>query len=872
MGAIPTSLPTLLRGLWFRRGSSAAILVLASLSCGAAALGPTYDQAARASIMRDAFASAPVFARGIEVSRQGSVGGTLDALTAATASALESGAPAGAVAVFEPAIQTIQATAVVPAEAEVVPLVWRSGLCEHVTVVSGSCQLGKGTAVVSESLAALNNWRVGTTVTANGWTAFTIVGIYRVPSAPGDYWAGKLGDFFPAEFNPNPAKNDVPLPDAMFTDRSTIEQGEGNPQGVVSVAQLVDRRVLSVGDMSRLAETSAVLSSSDALSASQATVNTQLNSTVAGVRASWRTLRVAVLLVTGQTLLLVWLLLFLSVTDAVEARGRDCALAKLRGYPRWRLLVVALSESVTLLALAWPIGVGIAWASGGALSALLLRDGTGVGVPASAWAVAGAGVIGGLVAMSIAGRRILRRPIVDQWRPTASASVQRSWVFDAVVLTIACAGLAELIGGAKVTSSAKPASLVLVVPGLVGIAIAVLASRGLVAACRAAFGLTSRHGRLAYFLAVRHVARRPAGMRTTMILTTAFALAGFGLVSWSIGHANRALVAEVTNGAPVVMTVDAPGDGRDLGAIVDQIDPAGTQAMAVDEHLAPSGGFMLVAVEPARLAAIAAWRPSFAGRSLAAIAADLKPNAAAPIPLAGGTFRVRGSVTAESEPLRLTADVAGVDGRTQHLDLGTVEGAGPVHHRRCLMTGCPCTLRDFAIGTAASHDARAAIPVTGNLTISALDVDGGCQPPFRLPLFQRPGSGLAQLHRRPGVDDARTAGLADALQVRAAGHPDRGRSPRPAAGFAGCANVTGDRPHGFAVGPRQSPRDHSRVSWPLPSSSPAHHPAACSSTAPLPSARPAATWPPPPVRSGQPPHRLITSVRGCRRPASASST
>ena len=38
------SLPTLVRGLWFRRGSSAAIVLLASLSCGAAALGPDLRQ------------------------------------------------------------------------------------------------------------------------------------------------------------------------------------------------------------------------------------------------------------------------------------------------------------------------------------------------------------------------------------------------------------------------------------------------------------------------------------------------------------------------------------------------------------------------------------------------------------------------------------------------------------------------------------------------------------------------------------------------------------------------------------------------------------------------------------------------------------
>ena len=104
--------------------------------------------------------------------------------------------------------------------------------------------------------------------------------------------------------------------------------------------------------------------------------------------------------------------------------------------------------------------------------------------------------------------------------------------------------------------------------------------------------------------------------------------------------------------------------------------------MAVDEHLAPSGGFVLIGVDSHRLAAIAAWRPSFAGRSLAAIAADLTPNAAAPIILTGGTLRVHATVTNLSEPLTLTADVTGGDGRPQHLALGTLNGPGAVR-RRC---------------------------------------------------------------------------------------------------------------------------------------------------------------------------------------------
>ena len=549
-------------------------------------------------------------------------------------------------------------------------------------------------------------------MTATEWGAFTVVGIYRVPATPGDYWAGALGDLFPTEFasqlaskSEAAARRDVHRPQHARTGRAAIRKAS------CSVAQLVDRAVLSPADLSRLAATGAVLSSSDALSASQATVNTQLDATVAGVRASWRTLRIAVLLVTVQTLLLVWLLLFLSVTDAVEARGRDCALAKLRGYPRWRLLVVALSESVTLLALAWPIGVGLAWAAScGAERAAPAATAPRWSCRPRRGVVAGAGIIGGLVAVGIAGRRVLRRPIVDQWRPTAGARVHRSWVFDAVVLTIACAGLAELIGGAKVTSSAKPASLVLVVPGLLGVAIAVVASRALGGRVpsRVRADIAPRPARLF----PRGAPRRPPTGRHADDDDADDGVRAGGLRARLVVDRSREPRARGGGGER-----RAGGDdrrlraGHDLGAIVDQIDPAGT---AGDGGRRAPRAVGRIRADRRRLASARRHRGLAAvvrrTAPLAAIAADLRPNAAAPIVLAGGTLRVRGSVADVSEPLRLTADVTGTDGRPQHLDLGTLDGAGPFTSATADMTGCPCTLtrlRDRHRGQPRAREARA---------------------------------------------------------------------------------------------------------------------------------------------------------------------
>ena len=86
-------------------------------------------------------------------------------------------------------------------------------------------------------------------------------------------------------------------------------------------------------------------------------------------------------LITAQLLLLAWLLLFLIVADAAEARGPEVALAKMRGRGRWRTLTFSLAEPVLLLAVALPAGVLAGWAITTGLGHILFRPGTPVGLP-----------------------------------------------------------------------------------------------------------------------------------------------------------------------------------------------------------------------------------------------------------------------------------------------------------------------------------------------------------------------------------------------------------------------------------------------------------------------------------------------------------
>jgi hypothetical protein len=193
-----------------------------------------------------------------------------------------------------------------------------------------------------------------------------------------------------------------------------------------------------------------------------------------------------------------------------------------------------MSEPVLLLALALPIGILAGWGATAALSRVLLRPGTPVVLPPLAWATAAAAAVGGLCAAILAARRTLRRPVLEEWRRSGRRVTDRSWVTDAVLATAAVAGLVELAVTGQI-GSARHGALVLLVPGLLGLAIAVIASRLLPLACRAAFSRTGTGGSIGVFLAIRHVARRPGGVRTTIVLATAFALATFAVTAWSVG-------------------------------------------------------------------------------------------------------------------------------------------------------------------------------------------------------------------------------------------------------------------------------------------------------------------------------------------------
>ena len=746
-------LAAVVRGMLQRGGTTVMILAVALVATAAAAAGPIYYQAARTSILRDTVAGAGFSGRGYEANETGAVPGLLGQLAPAVRSQLDHdlGGLAGQ-GLFAPPVEAVETSIAYPQYRTLIPLVWRSGVCDQLRI-SGRCPAARGQVLVSRRTAALTGWHLGQRVHFAGWPVFTITGLYRTPDQGRGYWFGRGSIYFSA----------VSPIDALFTPRATLEQGPPQQQGAAVVDDLLNGSRLTGGQVPQLASAMTAFGESTALQGQQVLVLTGIPATLQAVQASWRSVEIPVVLITAQLLAACLLLLFLSVTDAIDARGHEVSLAKLRGRGGWRTIVFGMSEPVLLLAVALPVGVLAGWAATAALCRVLLRPGTAVVLPPLAWATALLATAGGLLAVVLAARRTLRRPVVNEWRRSGRSPAGRGWVVDAALATAAAAGLLELAVSGQI-GSAHRGVLGLLVPGLLGLTVAVIASRLLPLACGAAFTRTSTRGGLGLFLALRHVARRPGGTRTTIVLATAFALSTFAVTAWTVGRDNQHLVAAAEVGAPTVLTVGVP-PGRNLGAIVDRADPEGRRAVAVDRYTSTSSGtagLTVLAVDPQRFARVAAWRPGYASEPISELARQLAPPAPAAVVLRGSAVRVTVNVHGLSPAGSLLS--ADVTTGASPVSLGALPAHGPVTLTGSL-TGCPCVLQDLDLSPPPQ---ALQSPVTGSVTITGVQVHGNSGwVPASAGLLSAAGRWRPGHVRRPARSADRVRGRAD-LEVRRA--------------------------------------------------------------------------------------------------------
>jgi putative ABC transport system permease protein len=702
---------TAVRGLLHRSRATIMIFILTVVGTAAAAAGPAYYQAARTSILHDALATSNFEGRGFEAAESGPVGGMLTGTSSLVNSRLAVFlGPARGQHLFAPQIDSIEATVGVSPYGAM-PLVYRTDFCAHLRI-QGACPTKKGQIIVSAALAKATHWHIGQQLTVANWPTFTITGTYAIPNLGQIYWSTRGQVYFPAGSLQN-------VQDAFFSPRATLDGAAAGQQGTVIVDQMVNTDSVTTGSVGALQKAMTDLTLDPVLGSSQVIVTSALPGTLGGAESAWHSVAVPVALITAQLLALCLLLLFTAVTEAVDGRGADIALARLRGQGRIRTLGFGLSEPVLVLLAALPVGVVAGWSTARALSGARLRPGTPVILPDLAWIVAAAVVVAGFAAVLQAAFRAVRRPVTEQWRRTGPQATRRGWIVDAVLATAAVAALADLVRGGE-TSQGSGSTLGLLVPGLLGLAVAVVASRVLPVLCQSGFRVTQRRGGLSIYLALRHIARRPGGIRTTIVLATAFTLATYAIGAWFVGRNNEDMVAGRRVGAPAVLTVNVPV-GKDLAAVVDKADPSGRLAVPVlryTDEISADPLHTLLAVDPARFARIAAATPGFRPTP-AGLTSVLAPPAPPAVQLNGDALRVTVRVDSLSLPgLLLTADVD-AQGATP-VTLGNLPSRGTATFTGDLVN-CPCVLQDLDISASSANNPTLA-PVSGTVTVTGIQV------------------------------------------------------------------------------------------------------------------------------------------------------
>jgi hypothetical protein len=660
----------LLRALWWRRGSTAALFLVATIAVTAAALGPLYARAAAQSALTDRLTAAPNDVTGLRLETTGRL---------VSRDYLASLAPRVGQLPAYPTAQTgerLLTQISAPGASDPIEgyVAHRDGFCAHLTVVSGICPERAGQVIVSQRMLEAGwPWGIGTTLTLPDELArapvgqlptkpptLTVVGTYRPTNTTESFWFGV--DYFTA----HPASfGKTAFADAIFCAESEWGALDAGTQVTFSFDRILDPSRVRLADVTGLRNEIGNLmvvyngSADIGSEGSPLQLSTGMVGALDATEEERHTIDDEVLLVSLQLVVLALVVLFHVMANVAESRGNDLALAKLRGQNIRQILRFGLGEPVAVLLAAIPCGIGLAWLVVYALARSTLARGVGVEITAPTVAVALLPFAAGLIAAGLATRRTLARPMLEQWRRSgtiAASSARTALLLDlgAGLAAVALCGWFYATRGAE--GDARPTSLL--IPGLAAIGVALLGARLLPLAARRLIAPTRASRRIGSFLLVRAVARRTQALRLAAVVAVSVALASFAIAAAGVARSNQEPRARAELGAPTVLTVQYAA-GHDPVAAAAEADPTGRWAAAVAQYTPGNGAPItapIVGVDPTRFARVAF---PVAGSDLNAIATKLDPPAHPVVTIRGTRARLtlRTSALVSQHPIMVVLEV-----------------------------------------------------------------------------------------------------------------------------------------------------------------------------------------------------------------------
>ncbi|MGI5177329.1 FtsX-like permease family protein [Dactylosporangium sp. CA-152071] len=558
-------------------------------------------------------------------------------------------------------------------------LLYRQGVCAHLTIVTGRCLAAAGEVVVGEQTAQRLHLAAGDLITltyavistdptrpiyvADGdATPLTVAGTYRTPEPDGQYW-GAHG-YFRLDHTARPGE-------PVFTGAETIRTMSHGPSDVSIDATAIPGTITEA----RLPALRRDLAGLDARGENLGralTLTTAIPQLLDRIDRSRDLARRSIPVGAAPLLLLAYAVIFIAAGYGTEGRRPELAVIALRGARWWTRWWLTSGESLAAL-----LAGGVAGCVAGQLlvAAVVAWRFPGVDTPVlgldalrwAPWALLGA-----VVAMLAAQRRHLVSGVADLMRRVrAQLTGWRLVTAEIVVGLLAVTATAQLF-----LTGGSLSGVALAAPALVIIALAVGAARGVVPLARVAGDRALRRGRLGAALAAFQLARRPGAQRLLLLLVAAVGVLGYAVTAADVAARDRDLAAQIGTGAPRVLSV-APLTRQQLLHAVRAADPAGDYAMAVAEL--PAGGpgeAPKLAVDATRLATVATWRDEYGDLDAAGAGRLLRPAAPAPVVVAGQDVSVDVTVKGAdaAKPVGFSVVLSSVTGR------GTaVVGFGVLH-------------------------------------------------------------------------------------------------------------------------------------------------------------------------------------------------
>ena len=669
-----------LEGLWWRRATSLMLLLVAACTTAAAAAAPSYAESAQDAVVRAAVDRAPVGSdgTGIEVTALQTGRPSTAVLRSAVDEAF-TGAAHTAYPTVVMQLSTVQRPAIErPGGIQRITMTSRDGLCAALRLLAGSClsETDPTGVVLEDAVARANHLRVGqrfaVTALGGGKPLTQRVRGIAVRSRPtAAYWFGSTPDVSQYTLA-------VWVPVAYFT-ASRVQPVDG----VAASADLaLDRSTMHQRTAEPLLTSlaGAVRRLHDSGMTNPADVTSSAQEVVRGGERGGARLMLPIVVVIAELLALGWFLLHTLISGSVEGRGAEVALSKVRGMSGRGTLMLVLLEPAILLGAAIPLGVLIAAAIEHRLVPGILGTSVDIRVGWISWAAAAVAAAGGLIAASAASVRVLRRPVLEQWRRTTRPGSRRSVVAEVVVVVLAAAGIVQLrLSGSLAVGTAS--GIAILAPMLLIVAGALVASRVVVLLARLGFRPTRGTGAVSAFVGLRQLARRPAGRRTFGVLVVAVAMAAYGVSSADVLEQNRNDRALTDVGAPTVLHIapDLRTDqrirsvdptGRALTAVSEGPVGVGTEYTDFDTTSAPSDSPSVLVVDPRTFGAVAYWRDDFGSARLAALLRPLSAPAPAVPMITGRRVALSISTPKVPAPLGLAADLTDAAGQPHTVRLG----------------------------------------------------------------------------------------------------------------------------------------------------------------------------------------------------------